>query len=86
VSLAPYTYLVDGPLMSAARRRSDVKSRMVLDLIAAKTFAGRDGARRTLYAREFFAIDIELLVDEAMAEAAAFAALTAAVANVTATA
>jgi hypothetical protein len=82
VSLAPGTYLVDGPLMASADRRAAVKSRMVLALMAANTFAGRDSARRTLYAQDFFALDIELLVDEARAEAADFAALAAALANV----
>jgi hypothetical protein len=86
MSLAPRTYLVDGPLVSAASRRAAIKNQMVLELMAAKTFASRDDARRTLYALAFFAIDIELLVDEAMAEAADFAALTAAVANVMAAA
>jgi hypothetical protein len=82
MSLAPCTYLVDGPLMSAAGRRAAIKNRMVLALMAANTFAARDGARRTLYAQDFFALDIELLVDEARAEAADFAALAAALANV----
>jgi hypothetical protein len=81
MSLAPRTYLVDGPLMSAADRRAAIKNRMVLELMAANTFASRESARRTLYAQDFFAIDIELLVDEAMADAADFATLASAVAN-----
>jgi hypothetical protein len=81
VSTGPRTYLVDGPLMSAADRRAAIKARMVLELMAADAFGNRDGARRALYAQDFFALDIELLVDEAMAEAADFAALTATVAN-----
>jgi len=76
VSLSPPTYLVDGPLMGAADRRAAVKNRMVLELIAANAFDSRDNARRALYAQDFFALDIELLVNEAMAEAADFAALT----------
>jgi len=81
MSLAPCTYLVDGSLMSANSRRAAIKNRMVLELIAANTFASREAARRTLYAQAFFTIDIELLVDEALAEAADFAPLTAAVAD-----
>lgn len=82
MSLAPRTYLVDGPLMASADRRAAIKNRMVLALMAADTFASRESARRTLYAQDFFALDIELLVDEARAEAADFAALAAALANV----
>ena len=82
MSLAPHTYLVDGPLMASADRRAAIKSRMVLALMAADTFASRDNARHVLYAQDFFALDIELLVDEAIADAADFAALTAAVADV----
>lgn len=80
MSLMPRTYLVDGPLMGAADRRAAVKNRMVLELMAANAFDSLDSARRALYGRDFFPLDIELLVSEAMVEAADFAALTAAVA------
>jgi hypothetical protein len=86
MSLAPCTYLVDGPVMGAAARRAAVKNRMVVELMAADAFATLESARRALYAQDFFAIDIELLAGEAMAEAAEFAALTGAVAKLMATA
>ena len=76
MSTCPRSYLVDGPLMGAADRRAAVKSRMVLALMAANAFDSRDSARRALYAQDFFALDIELLVNEAITEAADFAALT----------
>jgi len=81
MSLSPRSYLVDGSLLAAADRRVAVKNRMVLTLLGAEAFGDREHARRTLYAHDFFALDIELLASEAMAEAADFAALTHAVAN-----
>jgi hypothetical protein len=69
--IAPACYLLDGPLLSAADRRDVVKARMVRDLVDAGS-ADLTSARRLLYARDFFALDIELLATEALYEARAF--------------
>lgn len=66
--IAPACYLVDGPLMSAAARRDAVKARMIEALLAAG-ITTREPARRLLYAQDFPAFDIELLLDEAVAAA-----------------
>jgi len=76
--IAPACYLLDGPQLAAADRRDAIKARMVNDLIDASV-TDRSRARRLLYARDFLQFDIELLVDEALAEARKLLAELAAV-------
>lgn len=66
--IAPPCYLLDGPLCTGPDRRDAIKARMVNDLVDGRA-QSRDQARRLLYARDFLGFDIELLVDEALAEA-----------------
>ncbi|MGJ4888903.1 hypothetical protein ACQR1Y_11955 [Bradyrhizobium sp. HKCCYLRH3099] len=90
--IAPRCYIVDGPPVSAGARRDAVKANMVRDLVAwaaglddhgePSALDHRDTVRRMLYARDYAGLDVELLADDAIAEARRKLGLGGAIAHI----